>query len=107
MAKSVLAALSRAESQLLHCIGFVSAVRHDDDRVPVVMAKMADLTKGLAPRPQTQKVIDAAHELIGAYAERNKGHGGAPWARARLSADEICLKFHWLSIGDLDGGANG
>ena len=107
MASSVLMNFSRAERQLAHCIGFVSATRHDDDRLPVVMARISDIVKALTERPATAKVIAAARGLLATYPARNKAEGGADWAAARLEADAICVKFHWLSIGDLDGGANG
>ena len=107
MAESVLKSFSRGERQLVHCIGFVSAVRHDDDRLPVVMMKVSDIVKSLSERPATAKVLAAANGLLASYPQRNKSEGGAAWATARMDADAICLQFHWLSIGDLDGGANG
>lgn len=107
MAESVLKSFSRAERQLVHCIGFLSAVRHDDDRVPVVMMKLSDILKSVSDRPATAKVVAAARSLMGAYPQRNQAEGGAGWARARMEADAICLQFHWLSIGDLDGAAHG
>lgn len=91
----------------MHCIGFVSACRFDDDRLPVVMGKVSDLARAVEPRPAIEKVLAAARSLLAAYPKRCHREGGADWCVARMDADLVTQRFHWLALAELDGGGRG
>lgn len=96
--------LSTAERRLTHVLCYFAASTMEDDHHDLLVREMRDLLRGLSPRPETEQLIEAAAQIVGAYPRRRSPGGGPDWCWANFAAKKQALAYYWAVLCALGGG---